>query len=162
MAASTDSEQDEEEEYEKRDIREFLTLPKNFKPKTLDQMKNPNKVYFLKKRGKLTTFPLTYIGMMDRQHKLKMKRQELQSKAISKSKNAKKRRRKRRINPFEGPKGVKIPTMDINWASKTPSNNFVDTIESIQRSKQLNSEGSLAFMKVFVMQKHSAALQAMI
>jgi hypothetical protein len=135
-----------------------LTLPKDFKPKTLEQMVNPEKVYFSNKRGRLSTFPLSYISICQKQERIQKQKNLVRSKAISKKKTAKKRRRKR-VNPFEGPKGVRIPKLNIDWTSKTASTNFMETIESLQKSKQLNSDGSMAFMKVFMMHRYSRVIQ---
>lgn len=155
---STDVEDEEEEDL--RDITEFLTLPKNFKPKTLKQMENPNKVFFLKKRGTLSTFPLTYISKLQKREYKKLQMDKLKSKTISKGKISKKR--KKRFNPFEGPKGVKIPKLSVNWSAQSPTSNFVGTFEAIQRSKQLNMEGSMSFMKVFSMHRYSKAIQSVL
>ena len=54
-------------------IEELLLLPKDFKPATLEQMKQAEKVYNLEKIGKFSTFPLTFSCMIGKQEAIEAK-----------------------------------------------------------------------------------------
>lgn len=146
------------EETDFRPISEFLTLPSEFKPKSKEEMDDPQKVYFTKRKGHFSTFPLTYISICERQEKLRLKKEKINSKGIKKTK----KRRKRKFNPFEGPKGVKLPSLTINWASETPSKNFHLMTKYLLKSKSLNFNGSQAFMRIYIMHKHFKKIQKML
>lgn len=131
---------------EKMDLKYILQLPEDFRPKTLSEMKNPTKVYGLNKHGKISTFPRVFSYMIEKQAKLLEKYALDSSNSKVKSKTIK----KKRLNLFEGPKGVTLPRLNINWARQCTSINMNETLNTLRRNKELNSEGSNSMARLFI------------
>ncbi len=136
------------------DIREFLVLPNYFKPMTLEEMKNPNRVFNLNKFGRISTFPMTYSCMISKQEKEELKKTQGKFTKV-KSRLIKKRRE----NYFEGSKGVTLPKLKINWKKQSVKNHFKESLALIKKSKNLNVIAQKLFTRVFILDKETDSLK---